>query len=171
MLDWSMAQTDHPVAIKVPGGIPLHDQGLPDEDWGELDRYSMVRPGSGGPGSRVALLGLGTMLPQALAAAALLQEEGVDPWVVNPRYITGLDRGLLDALGDFDVLMTLEDGVVAGGWGQKVAAHLGTRPVKVVCRGLARLFRPAFDVDSELARNGLTPRQVADDVLALLGRR
>lgn len=167
MLQWSIDQTDHPVAIKQPGGPVRHSTAPVATDYGELNRYEITAKGS-----RVALLGLGTFHSLAADVAARLKAEaGIDATVVNPRYITGVDAGLLASLKrDHDVVVTIEDGVLDGGFGEKIARYYGPSSMRVLNYGLKKEFVDRYDYAAILSDNRLTVTQITADVLGLLCR-
>ncbi len=167
MLQWSIDQTDHPVAIKQPGGPVRHSTAPVATDYGELNRYEVTAKGS-----RVALLGLGTFHSLAADVAARLKAEaGIDATVVNPRYITGVDAGLLASLErDHDVVVTIEDGVLDGGFGEKIARYYGPSSMRVLNYGLKKEFVDRYDYAAILSDNRLTVTQITADVLGLLCR-
>lgn len=85
--------------------------------------------------------------------------------MINPRYITGLDADLLEDLKkNHRLFVTLEDGILDGGFGQKIAAFYGDSDVKVPCRGLKKEFIDRFDVQELLIESRLLPEQIAQDV-------
>jgi 1-deoxy-D-xylulose-5-phosphate synthase len=88
---------------------------------------------------------------------------------VNPRYASGVDNDLLHELSKtHDVFVTLENGVVEGGFGQKVATALGDTQAKVLVRGLSKEFYDKVPFNDLCEKNRLNPTQVAKDVVALL---
>lgn len=167
-LDWAIDETNYPVAIKVPGG-PMVSSGAPfEKNWARLNTFDLVQDGRD-----IALLGLGSMFPVAEQAARIIEEEtGVAPALVNPLYASGVDERLMARLGEqCSVVVTLEDGIVSGGFGEKIARFFGPdRSVAVLCRGLAKQFRERYDVAELLSKVGLTPEHVADDAIAALPR-
>jgi 1-deoxy-D-xylulose-5-phosphate synthase len=115
------------------------------------------------------LIGLGDFYQRAVAVALELRREGIDATLVNPRYASGVDKDLLMELSKtHDVFVTLENGVVEGGFGQKVAAALGATNAKVLVRGLAKEFYDKVSFAELCERNRLTPTLVAKDVQLLL---
>ena len=131
------------------------------QDWGRLNRYEVVQQGSD-----VAVIALGDFFQNGEAAARLIEEKaGKKPTLINPRYITGLDADLLEDLKkNHRLVVTLEDGILDGGFGQKIAAFYGDSDVKVLCRGLKKEFIDRFDVQELLRENRLLPEQIAQDV-------
>ena len=151
MLDWAVRQTSHPVAVRVPGVMASCDREFP-ADYDDLNRNEVVCRGS-----RVAVIAAGTCLKAALEAADKLKAEGVDITVINPRFLSGLDTELLDSLkADHELVITLEDGVIDGGYGEKVARYYGDSDMKVMCRGVKKEFLDRYDISKVLADSGLT---------------
>ena len=91
MLDWSVEQKEMPVAIKLPGGDMISDGREVTKDWSQLNTYEVTEKGS-----KIALIGLGTFYSLALQTAEMLEKKGIHATVINPYYITGLDKGLLE---------------------------------------------------------------------------
>ena len=164
MLDWSMDQTEHPVAIKLPGGEMISDGKEVTKDFGKLNQYEVTQKGS-----KVAVIGLGTFYGLGQQAADLIQERtGVQPTVINPYYITGVDEALLEDLKkDHSVVITLEDGILNGGFGEKIARFYGSSDVKVLNFGLKKEFLDRYSVEEVLKANHLTAEQIAEDVCEL----
>ena len=162
MLDWSIAQTEHPVAIRVPGGELVSDGVAVTKDFSKLNTYEVTQRGS-----KVAVIGLGTFYPLAKEVAAKLKaEKDIDATVINPYYITGVDETLLEELKkDHDVVITLEDGILDGGFGEKIARFYGNSDVKVYNYGLKKEFLDRYDVNEVLKENHLTAEQIVEDIM------
>ena len=161
MLDWSIAQTEHPVAIRVPGGELVSDGVAVTKDFSQLNTYEVTQKGS-----KVAVIGLGTFYPLAKEVAEKLKaEKNIDATVINPYYITGVDEALLEELKkDHDVVLTLEDGILDGGFGEKIARFYGNSDVKVYNYGLKKEFLDRYDVNEVLKENHLTAEQIVEDI-------
>jgi 1-deoxy-D-xylulose-5-phosphate synthase len=161
MLDWSVEQKEMPVAIKLPGGDMISDGREVTKDWSQLNTYEVTEKGS-----KIALIGLGTFYSLALQAAEMLEKKGIHATVINPYYITGLDKGLLEKLkADHDTVVTLEDGILNGGFGEKIARFYGSSDMKVYNYGLKKEFLDRYDVNEVLKENHLTAEQIVNDVL------
>ena len=161
MLDWSVEQKEMPVAIKLPGGDMISDGREVTKDWSQLNTYEVTEKGS-----KIALIGLGTFYSLALQTAKMLEEKGIHATVINPYYITGLDKGLLEKLkADHDTVVTLEDGILNGGFGEKIARFYGSSDMKVYNYGLKKEFLDRYDVNEVLKENHLTAEQIVNDVL------
>ena len=157
MLDWSESQREKPVVIRVPGGAVRSDSHVTILDDYSRPSYDIVRKGS-----RIALIGVGTFLPVMEQAAEKLASNGLDPMVINPREVSTLDTACLDSLRNFDLIITAEDGIVDGGYGQKVASYFGTSDVKVINLGLPKQFVDRYDANELLKECNLTPEQIAE---------
>lgn len=161
MLDWSVEQKEMPVAIKLPGGDMISDGREVTKDWSQLNTYEVTEKGS-----KIALIGLGTFYSLALQTAEMLEKKGIHATVINPYYITGLDKGLLEKLkADHDTVVTLEDGILNGGFGEKIARFYGNSDMKVYNYGLKKEFLDRYDVNEVLKENHLTAEQIVNDVL------
>lgn len=161
MLDWSLEQNEYPVAIRVPAN--LVSDGKPfTKDLSKLNKYEMTQKGS-----QVAVIALGSFYGLGVEAAKLIEEKtGVKATVINPYYITGVDKEMLESLkADHKTVITLEDGVLEGGFGEKIARFYGDSDVKTLCFGLEKKFYDRYDPAEVLKENHLTPEQIAEDVI------
>ena len=165
MLDWSIEQTEYPVAIRLPGGKMISDSKEVTKDFSQLNTYEVTKKGS-----KVAILGLGTFYSLGEETLKLLEEKiGVQATLINPMYITGLDEKLLDQLKEeHDVVVTLEDGILDGGFGEKIARYYGAFNMKVLNYGLKKEFLDRYDVQEVLKKNRLTATQITEDVMKML---
>ena len=164
MLDWSLEQTELPVAIKLPGGAMVSTGTPVTKDFSKLNKYEVTKKGS-----KIAILGLGTFYGLACEAAAQLEAEtGIQATVINPYYITGLDTELLDKLKeDHELVLTIEDGILDGGFGEKIARYYGTSNIKVRNYGLKKEFLDRYDPNEVVKENHLTAEQIVADIKAL----
>ena len=165
MMDWSIRQQEHPVAIRVPASCGVrHTTETVDTDYSTLNRYRMTHRGS-----RVAILGLGSFYWLGEEVHRELAAKGIDATLINPRYITGIDEPMMNQLKqDHELVITLEDGVLDGGFGEKIARFYGTTPMKVLNFGAKKAFVDRYDVPTFLKENHLTKEQIAEDILNLL---
>ena len=157
MMAWGIQQTAHPVAIRVPGGAVTHSDEPFDEDYSELNRFKMTHKGS-----KVAIVALGAFYGLGKQVAALLKEQkGIDATLINPRYITGLDEEMLESLkADHEKVITLEDGALEGGFGEKVARFYGDSDMKTLCFGIKKGLYDRYDYQQLAKDNELTPEQI-----------
>lgn len=165
MMRWAIQQREHPVAIRVPGVVVESRPEAFDVDYSELNRYRITRQGS-----RVAILALGSFYGLGEAVVAKLQSEtGVNATLINPRYITGLDVDMLESLKkEHQVVVTLEDGVLDGGFGEKIARYYGDASMRVLNFGLRKEFVDRYVASELMQANRLTDSQIVADILASL---
>ena len=165
VLRWSVEQTRHPVMIRMPVGGYEESPYPVRTDYSALNKYQVVQEGA-----EVALIGAGNFAALASTASAQLEAEGIKATVINPIFLSGLDTARLDRLKEkHRLILTLEDGILDGGFGQKIASYYGMdAAVRVRCYGLSKEFHDRYDA-AELAReHHLTAEQIAADTLMAL---
>ena len=162
VLRWAVEQTEHPVMIRMPYTGYEESPYPVRADYSELNRSIVVRKGRD-----VALIGVGNFAALASEAADELAHEGLNPTVVNPLYLSGLDAELLTSLAEtHSLILTIEDGILPGGFGQKVAAFYGDKKgVRVRNYGLPKKFFNRYDPNALARQYHLTAPQIAADVL------
>lgn len=161
MLDWSIEQNQFPVAVRMPCNGVVHSSRRFDTDYSGLNRYEVTQQGE-----NTAILALGDFyqLGEALAAY-ITKKTGTAPTLINPRYITGTDDRLLEQLkARHSVVITLEDGILNGGFGEKIARFYGPSAMKVYSYGLKKEFLDRYQVGDVLKANHLTPEQIYCDI-------
>ncbi|MDD6385928.1 1-deoxy-D-xylulose-5-phosphate synthase [Lactobacillus equicursoris] len=161
MINWAIQQKAGPVAIKLPVW-PVDEKGSTLEGYQHI-HYQKRRAGQG-----AAILALGDTFNLGLKAA-----EELNASLYNPLSANTLDTDCLDHLArHYSVIITLENNVLDGGFGQKVASYLADQPVLVKSFGEKREYT---DVDQSLAeilnRNHLTAEQIVNDVKQLLSSK
>ncbi len=164
MLDWSLEQTIHPVAIRVPVG-PLRSTGKADTtDYNQLYQNEVVQAGN-----KVAVMGVGNFFGLAEEVIAALAKENLQATLINPKFISGVDKKLLTELtNNHQLVVTLEDGITDGGYGQTVASFLGNTDVKVQNYGLDKAFHDRYVASELLAENGITVENIVKNILAVV---
>ena len=162
VLHWAVEQTEHPVMIRMPYTGYEESPYPVRADYSELNRSIVVRKGKD-----VALIGVGNFAALASEAADELVHEGLTPTVVNPLYLSGLDAELLTSLAEtHSLILTIEDGILPGGFGQKVASFYGDKKgVRVRNYGLPKKFFNRYDPNALAHQYHLTAPQIAADVL------
>lgn len=162
MLNWGLKQNEHPVVIRVP--LAVTKGGKAEESYGDLNRYQLVKEGS-----KVAVLALGSFFELGESVVAELKEQGIDATLVNPRYITGVDEKLLTELAkNHQVVATLENGELDGGFGEKIASFYGASKVKVLNFGAKKEFTDRVPYAELMKRYHLTPEQITADIMNVL---
>ena len=151
MLDFAVAH-DGPVAIRYPRGSAY--QGLQEHRASvEYGRSEILARGK-----KIAVLGVGSMIPSCEEICRGLREDGYDPTFVNARFVKPLDVKLLDELAkDHKLFVTVEENVKSGGYGEHVSAYMeACHPqTGVLCTSVWDQFVPQGNVDSLRAKIGL----------------
>ena len=162
MLDWAMTQKDGPVMMRVPNAVVHGDSVQPKAD--EIKTMAWAHKGE-----KVALLAVGEMLGLAQKVADKLKALQVDASVLTVRCVSEFDKATLGALkANHKVVVTLEGGVITGGFGEKIARYFGSSELKVLNYGLKREFTDRVPVDEIYRENRLVPQLIAEDALKLL---
>lgn len=164
MLDWSIEYREHPVAIKVPMGATNNATRPVPADFSDINKYEKVESGSD-----VAIVALGAFFALGENVVRLLKEQGINPTLINPRFITGIDTEMLDDLKrSHRIVVTLEDGALEGGFGEKIARYYGPSDMKVLCYGAKKQFVDRYNIAEFLADNRLVDTMIVEDIIKLL---
>lgn len=161
MLDWSVEQKDYPVAIRVPFG-ELVSTGIEDEtDYSIINKFKVEAQGTD-----VAILGLGNFFNLAKQVKEELKNKtGINATLINPRFITGIDEELLNNLKEnHKVVITLEDGQLDGGFGEKISRFFGNSDIKVLNFGGKKEFTDRVPLDELYKRYHLTKELIVEDI-------
>ena len=165
MLDWSIEQDKYPVAIRIPCNGVISDNREVQKDYSNLNKYKIEKQGS-----KVAIVALGDFYQLGEQIVSEIKEKlGFVPTLINPRYITGLDNKLLEELKkEHELVITLEDGILEGGFGEKIASFYGTTNMKVKNYGIRKSFPDRYIVDELLKENGITVEQIIADIKEII---
>ena len=165
MLDWSVEQTEHPVAIRVPFGNFV-STGIEDTtDYSILNKSKVVKQGSG-----IAVISVGNFFGLGGDVVNQIKEKlGIDATLINPIYLTGLDEKLLESLKEnHKIVVTLENGILDGGFGEKISRFYGNSDMKVLNFGGKKEFTDRVPLSELLTRYHLTKEQIVDDISKLI---
>lgn len=164
MLDWSVDQNKYPVAIRVPM-TNLVSTGVKDKtNYSNLNKFKFANKGE-----KVAIIGVGNFYQLGEQVQAKLKEQGINATLINPVYLTGLDEQALDELkANHDLVITLEDGVLDGGYGEKIARYYGNSGMKVLNFGAKKEFTDRTSMDEINKRYHLTTELIVKDIENLL---
>ncbi|MGX8835462.1 1-deoxy-D-xylulose-5-phosphate synthase [Amedibacillus sp. YH-ame6] len=168
MLHWGLHQEQHPVAIRVPAGTLRYSGKKDESDYALLNTYQVTKRGSD-----VAILALGNFYSIGENVVEQLDKEhGMKATLINPKYITGLDTNLLDELKkDHKLVITLEDGILEGGFGEKIARYYGTDDMMVKTYGIKKSFPSRYDVNELLKEHGIQEESIVKDIKTLMKKK
>ncbi len=165
MVEWGINQTEYPVAVRVPSlGIIETGKNI-KPDFSSLNKYVVTEKGS-----EVAVIALGDFYQLGEKVKALLKEKtGIEATLINPRFITGIDKEVLENLKEnHKLVITLENGVVDGGFGEKITRFYGNSSMKVLNFGAEKKFTDRLTPEEVYKYNHLTKEQITEDIIALL---
>ncbi len=165
MLDWSVEQNKYPVAIRVPYRPTVSTGKKDTTDYSKLNKYKLTHKGE-----KIAIIGAGNFYRLALETKEEIKKQlGFDATVINPVYLTGIDEDLLNKLkANHNVVITLEDGCLDGGFGEKIARFYGNSDMRVLNYGAMKEFTHYVPVQESLQKYHLTKEQITEDVKQLI---
>ena len=165
MLDWSYNQKEHPVFIRVPAGDIVSTGEKDTTDYSQLNKYKLVEKGQ-----KVAIIAAGNFFALGKQVKEELKKQlGIDATLINPRYLTGVDKELLEELKkDHSVVITLEDGEINGGFGEKVTRYYGNSSMKVLNFGSKKEFTDRVPLEELYQRYHLTKELIVEDIKNIL---
>lgn len=165
MIEWGIEQKKHPVAIRVPNGDVISTGVKVKANFDNLNVYEKTIDGS-----EVAIIGLGSFYGLGKRVQEKLQSEtGIKATLINPRFITGVDKNLLtDLLDNHKLVITLEDGVLDGGFGEKISRFYGNKNMKVLNFGATKEFTDRVSLEELYERYHLTEDLIVNDIKSAL---
>lgn len=161
MLEYAYNQNEHPIAIRIPM-TELISTGIPDNtDYSQINKYKTISKGE-----KVAILGLGNFFNLACEVKdELLKKLNINATLINPIYTTGIDEDLLEELKqNHELVITLEDGMLDGGFGEKISRFYGNSNVKTLNFGSKKEFTDRIPLDELYKRYHLTKEFIVDDI-------
>lgn len=161
MLDWSVNQKEHPVAIRVPTGKVI-STGKPDKtNYSNLNKFKVQISGE-----KVAIIGVGNFYHLGKEVQQKLkQETGINATLINPVYLTGVDEKVLNDLKkNHTLVITLEDGCLDGGYGEKISRFYSNSDMKVLNFGAKKEFTDRTPLKELQQRYHLTPELIIQNI-------
>lgn len=165
MLKWGMSQNERPVAIRVPA-MGVIESGVEDKtDYSKLNKYKVSKIGKD-----VAVIALGDFYQLGQSVVTKLSNEnGIEATLINPKYITGIDEEVLESLKkEHKLVITLEDGILDGGFGEKIARYYGPSDMKVLNYGIKKELLDRYVPEELMKKNRLTDVQIIEDIISIL---
>ena len=159
MLDWSVEQKEFPFGNFVSSGVQ------DTTDYSQLNKFKVDAKGE-----KVALLGLGNFFNLAKDVKDELKNKlGIEATLINPKFITGIDEELLEDLKqNHKIVVTLEDGLLNGGFGEKIARFYGNSDMRVLNFGSKKEFADRVPLEELYERYHLTKELIVEDISKVL---
>ncbi len=164
MLEWSYNQTEHPVFIRVPAA-PLVSTGMKDTtDYSILNKFKVIHKGE-----KIAVIAAGGFFSLGQNVREELSKCGIDATLINPCYLTGVDEEVLESLKDnHSLVITLENGEIDGGFGEKITRFYGDSDMKVLNYGSKKEFTDRVSLDELYNRYRLKKELIVEDIQKIL---
>ncbi|MBS6552530.1 MAG: 1-deoxy-D-xylulose-5-phosphate synthase [Clostridium sp.] len=165
MLDWSLSQNSHPVAIRVPSGDVVSTGHADKTDYSKLNKYKIEEKGKD-----VAIIAAGNFMTLGRQVKQeLFKTLKINATLINPKFLSGVDTELLQSLEkDHKVVITLESGLLDGGFGEKISRFYSDKNMKVLNYGAAKEFTDREPVEKLYEKFRLTPQLITEDISNIL---
>lgn len=162
MLDWAIDQNQSPVVIRVPNDRVAEKEIEILDNYSNLNKYSVEKEGK-----EVAILALGKFYSLGeKVIEELKQNHNINATLINPRYVSGVDVELLENLkNNHKLVLTIEDGILDGGFGEKVTRFYGASNMKVLNYGALKEFTDSIKLDVLYNKYHLTSELIINDIL------
>lgn len=162
MLEWSTTQKQNPVVILLPGNKVTDRKTNNNFD---KNNYIIEQKGE-----KVAIIGLGDFYQKGEELSKEIEKQlKFVPTLINPRFASIVDTELLKSLeSNHKIIITLEDGILDGGLGQKISSSLGTTNMLVKNYGLEKKFYDRYNPTKLLSELNMTTEQIILEIKNLL---
>ncbi|MBY6929955.1 1-deoxy-D-xylulose-5-phosphate synthase [Clostridium botulinum] len=161
MMEWGIEQDKYPVAIRVPNMTVVSSGIKIEPNFDKLNTYKKVKDGS-----EVAIIALGSFYDLGEKVQKRLKEStGINATLINPRFISGIDKDLLtELLYNHKLVITLEDGILDGGFGEKISRFYGDKEMRVLNFGASKEFTDSVPLEMLHSRYHLTEELIISDI-------
>lgn len=164
MLDWAIDQNQLSIAIRVPDAVI--DDPIPNNT-NSIRNSRIIEQGKD-----IAIIAVGSIFPLAQKVVTALKNHGIQATLIDPACVSTLDTKFLDqtVAPHHQLVITMEEGALAGGFGQKVASYFGDKNIKVHNFGFTTGLTQDFKPDEFLVQNGLTEENITNYILTNLNK-
>lgn len=163
MLEWSIEQRQYPVAIRVPNTAVISTGEEVEPKFDNLNKFLKVESGN-----QIAIIGLGDFFHLGKKVYDELKKIGINSTLINPRFITGIDEEMLyKLLEGHELVITLEDGVLDGGFGEKISRFYSDKDIKVLNFGAKKEFVESVPLKELYERYHLTEKLIIEDIMKI----
>lgn len=158
---YGLEHHNHPIAIRIPVGTPINDTAQSNTIDKPVTSYDITQSGN-----TIAIIGVGNFYHKAVELSHAIREAThMSPTIVKPLCISSLDTHTLNELTkDHHIVITLEDGELEGGYGQKIASYYGKTSMKVLNYGISKQFYDRYKPEDVLQQNHLDFEHILDDL-------
>lgn len=158
---YGLEHHNHPIAIRIPVGTPINDIAQSNTIDKPVTSYDITQSGN-----TIAIIGVGNFYHKAVELSHAIREAThMSPTIVKTLCISSLDTDTLNELTkDHHIVITLEDGELEGGYGQKIASYYGKTSMKVLNYGISKQFYDRYKPEDVLQQNHLDFEHILDDL-------
>ena len=155
MLYYATNQNEHPVAIKLP--VNFSNSEKDDTDYSVLNKAKVLNKGND-----IAILGFGNLVELIQRVARKVKKElKKDISIINPVFLSGIDSSLLTKLkNDHRLVITVEDGYVDGGYGERIASFYSDDDMRVINLGISKKFHSDYKAEELLDECGISEEKL-----------
>lgn len=155
MLNWSIEQKSHPVVIRVPISNPIITKEKDMTNYSIINKYKMIKRRN-----HIAIIAAGNFFKIGEELA-----ERTNATLINPCFLSGIDKEMLNDLAkDHEIIITLEDGILNGGFGEKIASYYGPNKMRVLNYGLKKEFLDRYNANEIMKECHINVEQIIQDL-------
>ena len=152
---------NHPIAIRIPVGPPIYETSQSNTTGCPVTSCNITQSGN-----TIAIIGVGNFYHKAVELSHAIHDAiHISPTLVKPLCISSLDTDTLNELTkNHNIVITLEDGELEGGYGQKIASYYGKTSMNVLNYGISKQFYDRYNPEDVLQQNHLDFEHILDDI-------
>ena len=164
LLDWALEQQEHPILIFAPEGNVLEDEAPVKKSFFPVSYQEIQR------GQKVAIFATGSLYEEGREGAKNFEKKtGIKPSLINPGILSHLDKAYLENLEkDHELVVVLEDGILFGGFAEKIASFYSLKPMKVLSLGLEKEFYDEYDLEALMKEYHMDRESMVERILEVL---
>ncbi|QOR69105.1 1-deoxy-D-xylulose-5-phosphate synthase [Ruania alkalisoli] len=165
----AVSVSDAPTVVRYPkGALPEPTPAL-----SRTSGLDVLAREAGDGGARVLVVGVGPFAATAAEVAHRLGDQGIGATAVDPCWVIPVPDALVDMAAGFDRVVTIEDGIVTGGFGSALRDRLAesSPEVQVQVHGIAHQFLSHASRAQLEEEMGLRPQDIARETAAAVARR
>ncbi len=167
LLDFAVNYNEHPVAIRYPRCVCPDTFNLPYPEEIKVGKWQVLKQSNN---DRVAILAIGNMVSVALGVSDILEKNSINSTVVDCLFVKPMDEDMLNELSNYDLVITIEENVRFGGFGEGVLSYLNDKGIKVPVKIFALPDMFIEHGSQEILRDkySLSPSKIANDIMETL---